>query len=154
MSTKFIVRMAITAALYIVLMLAFAPVSFEALQFRVASVLLSLAVCGPEFAFGVALGNFFANMASPFGVYDFAIMPVFNIVGGLAAYALRRRLPVAIVTQSAIVALGVAVFPLGLGAGLYMPLTFAYVFTSTLVIIAGGSVILLPAYRAVAERIR
>lgn len=147
-STRAIVYTALIAALYFVLTIAFAPLSFYALQFRVSNILKALAVCNPAFAFGFALGNFFANQASPFGPLDWAIMPIFDVAGALAAYALRRRLPVAIVAQSAIIALGVAIFPLGLGASMYMPLTFCYVFTSTLVIIAGGSLILLPAYRA------
>jgi len=154
LSTKTIVYAAIMGALYFVLVIAFAPLSFYVLQFRVANVLKALAVCSPAFAFGYAIGDVFANMASPFGPLDWAVMPLFDVAGALTAYALRRHLPVAIVAQSVIIALGVAVFPLGLGAGLPMGLTFCYVFASTLAIIAGGSVILLPAYRAVVERLR
>lgn len=153
-NTRTIVYTALIGALYFVLTLAFAPLSFYALQFRVSNILKALAVCNPAFAFGFAMGDFFANQASPFGPLDWAIMPLFDVGGALAAYALRRSLPAAITAQSAIIALGVAVFPLGLGAGLYMPLTFVYVFISTLVIITGGSLILLPAYKAIADKLR
>lgn len=153
-STRAVVYAAIIAALYFVMVILFAPLSFYALQFRLANVLKALAVCRPEFALGFALGDFFANQASPFGPLDWAIMPLFDVAGALTAYLLRRWIWLAVGAQSAIIAVGVAAFPLGLGAGLPVPLTFVYVFISSAILIGAGTVVLLPAYQAVANRLR
>lgn len=156
--TRLVVYTAVIAALYYVLVVMLAPISFYALQFRIANVLKALAVCRWEFALGYALGDLFANQASPFGVLDWGVMPLFDLAGALAAYALRkarvRGFPWASVfTQSAIIAVGVATFPLGLGAGLPWTLSFASVFASSVVVIGAGSAVLLPAYQAVEERL-
>jgi len=136
------------AALYAVAVVALAPVSFFAVQFRAANMLKALAVCCPEFALGFALGDFIANQASPFGPLDWAIMPVFDFAGAWLAWRLRRLRWGAVVVQSAVIAAGVATFPLGLGAGLPWLASFASVFASTVVIIGAGTLVLVPAFEA------
>ena len=147
--TRYVVYAAITAALYFVMVVGLAPVSFHILQFRAANVLKALSVCHPAFAFGFGLGNFFANQASPFGVLDWGIMPVFYIGAALIAWTLRKRRWLAVGAQSAVIAVGVATFPLGLGAGLPWLASFVSVFASTVVIIGAGTLILVPAWEAV-----
>jgi len=147
--TKRAVYAAIVAALYFIMVIGLAPISFHVLQFRVANVLKALALCRPEFALGFGLGNFFANQASPFGVLDWGIMPLFDVAGALAAYQLRRWRWLAVIAQSAVIAIGVATFPLGIGAGLPWSMSFASVFVSSVIIIGAGVLILVPAYKAV-----
>jgi len=147
--TKKVVYAAIIGALYFVMVIGIAPLSYHVLQFRAANVIKALALCRPEFAFGFALGNFFANQASPFGWLDWAIMPLFDVASALAAWHLRRWRWLAVIVQSAVIATGVATFPLGLGAGLPWLASFASVFVSSAVIIGAGVVILVPAYEAV-----
>lgn len=148
-STRYMVYAAIIGALYFVLVVGLAPISFHILQFRAANVLKALAVCRPEFAFGFALGDFFANQASPFGALDWGIMPFFDVAGALSAYRLRKHKWVAVIVQSAIIAIGVATFPLGLGAGLPWAWSFVSVFLSSIMMIGTGTIILLPAWDAV-----
>lgn len=148
LNTRHVVYAAIIGALYFILVVGLAPISFHVLQFRAANMLKALAICRPEFALGFALGDFFANQASPFGILDWGVMPFFDIGGALLAYALRRRKWVAVGAQSAIIAIGVATFPLGLGAGLPWLFSFASVFTSSMLVIGAGTIILLPAYEA------
>jgi uncharacterized membrane protein len=147
--TRYIVYAAIIGALYFVLVVGLAPISFHVLQFRAANALKALAVCRPEFAFGFALGDFFANQASPFGILDWGIMPFFDVVGALSAYRLRKWKWVAVIVQSVIIGVGVATFPLGLGAGLPWMLSFVSVFLSSMIVIGVGTVILLPAWSTV-----
>jgi hypothetical protein len=66
--------------------------------------------------FGVAfaIGTAIANLASPFGWWDFGVMPIVDLISCLAAWYLRRWPVMALLVQSAIIALGVAVFPLGM----------------------------------------
>lgn len=147
--TRYVVYTAVIGALYFILVIGLAPISFHILQFRAANVLKALAVCRPEFAFGFALGDFFANQASPFGALDWAIMPFFDIGGALSAYGLRQRKWLAVVAQSVIIAIGVATFPLGLGARLPWAWSFVSVFASSVLVIGIGTTFLLPAYNAV-----
>lgn len=157
--TRRVVYTAIIGALYYVMVMTLAPISFHILQLRAANVLKALAVCRPEFALGFALGNFFANQASPFGWLDWGIMPLFDMLAALAAYNLRkfkwRGFPYfAVIIQAGIIAAAVAAFPLGLGAGLPVLASFPLVFISTVIIISAGSLVLLPAYRAMEHRPR
>jgi len=149
-----VVYAAVMGALYFVMVAALAPVSFGVLQFRAANVLKALAVCRPEFALGFALGDLFANQASPFGVWDWGVMPVFDLLGALVAWWLRgvrvRGLPwLSVVGQSVIIAVGVATFPLRLGGGFPWLASFVSVLVSSLAVIGVGTGILLPAYKAV-----
>jgi uncharacterized membrane protein len=149
-----VVYAAVVGALYFVMVTALAPVSFGVLQFRAANVLKALAVCRPEFALGYALGDFFANQASPFGVWDWGVMPAFDVLGALVAWWLRgvrvRGLPwLSVVGQSVVVAVGVATFPLGLGGGFPWTVSFVSVVVSTVVVVGVGTMVLLPAYKAV-----
>jgi len=148
-STRYVVYAAIIGALYFVLVVGLAPISFHVLQLRAANMLKALAVCRPEFAFGYALGDFFANQASPFGILDWGIMPFFDIAGALSAYWLRKHKWIAVIAQSGIIAIGVATFPLGVGAGLPWMLSFLSVFLSSLAVIGTGTAILLPAWEAI-----
>lgn len=147
-TTRMVVYAGIIGALYCVLVIGLAPISYDILQLRIANVLKALAVVRPEFAFGFAIGNFIANQASPFGILDWGIMPFFDIAGALAAYRLRGRGWLAVLAQSAIIGIGVATFPLGLGAHLPWLAAFLSVFLSTVLVIGIGAVILLPPLKA------
>lgn len=143
-STKAVVYTAIIAALYYVMVIGLAPLAFHALQFRAANVLKSLAVLHPAFGFGFAMGNFFANLSSPFGILDWGIMPFFDFASAYLAYRLRSKLWVAVLVQSLVIAVGVATFPLGIGGNLPWLVSFISVFVSTMIIIGTGTVVLLP----------
>ena len=86
MSTKKLVRCAVVAAIYAVLCLVLAPFSFGAIQVRVAEALGMLVVFGSEYAVGVTLGCFLANMIGTgfpdilFGTAATAIACVFMIL--------------------------------------------------------------------------
>jgi hypothetical protein len=87
---------------------------------------------------GLAVGVGLANLTSPFGPYDFLVMPLVSLAASLIAYRMRK-MPwlalgtgdvVALVVQAAIVAVGVAVFPLYLGGGIPLWPTLLMVFAS------------------------
>ena len=149
MKTHQITRAALIAAAYASAVLAFAPVSYGIFQLRAATLIKSLAILRPEFAVGFAVGNLIANQASPFGFYDWGIMPLFDLAGAYTAYRLRSRPWLAILAQALIIAAGVATFPLGLGAHLPWILSFTSVFLSTTALIGIGTAVLVPAVKAV-----
>jgi len=65
-----IVVIGITAALYAVITVFLAPISYGPIQFRLSEVLNLLAFVNPVFAPGIVLGCFIANLFSPLGMID------------------------------------------------------------------------------------
>ena len=61
-SVRKLVRCGLVAALYVVLCLALQPLSYGAVQVRVAEALCLLPVFGTEYILGVVLGCFLANL--------------------------------------------------------------------------------------------
>lgn len=84
--------MAIFASLYAALVYLFAPVSFYALQFRVAGVLRPAIARKWILAIGYAIGVVVGNLFSPFvGIYELLFMPIMSFVAGILGYGLARR---------------------------------------------------------------
>lgn len=69
-TTKRLVRTAIIAALYAVITLVLAPISYGNLQFRVSEIMVLLAFFDPFYIGGLTLGCFIANMLGPNGLVD------------------------------------------------------------------------------------
>lgn len=89
-----------------------------------------MALLSPIMGLGLAVGVALANITSPFGAWDFVAMPLVSYGAALVAYRLRRWPWLAMVVQAAIIAVGVAVFPLYLGGGIPVWPTVAFVFAS------------------------
>lgn len=71
-SSKMLVSTALVAAVYVVLTLAVAPLSFGMIQVRISEMLVLLAFIDKRYAPGLILGCFIANCFSPFGLMDVA----------------------------------------------------------------------------------
>ncbi|MBO5149270.1 MAG: QueT transporter family protein [Anaerotignum sp.] len=67
---KFLSATAMIAAIYAVLTLAIAPLSFGLVQVRFSEMLMLLAFIDRKYAPGLILGCFVANCFSPFGIMD------------------------------------------------------------------------------------
>lgn len=65
-NTKFLVSTALIAAIYVVMTLAIAPLSFGMIQIRISEVLMLMAFIDKKYAPGLVLGCFIANCFSPF----------------------------------------------------------------------------------------
>ncbi|MDR2605899.1 MAG: QueT transporter family protein [Oscillospiraceae bacterium] len=72
MNVRKIVLCGTTAALYFALTAALAPISFGAVQFRIAEALCVLPFLFPETVIGLFVGCILANLFSPFGWIDVA----------------------------------------------------------------------------------
>jgi uncharacterized membrane protein len=129
-----VVKCGAIAALYVVLTVALAPLSYGALQFRVSEFLKPLALFAPWTAAAFALGTCIANLFSPFGMWDYVAMPLVDAIAALVCWRLRRHPLLALVIQAGVIALGVAIFPLGLGGGLPVLPSFISVCVSQVVI--------------------
>jgi len=82
---------AVFAALYAVLVYLFAPVSFYALQFRVAGVLRPGIARKWILALGYAIGVVVGNIFSPFaGPYELVFMPIMSFLAGILGYLVAK----------------------------------------------------------------
>lgn len=68
--SKKIAQIGIIAALYAVMTIALAPISYGNIQFRVSEILTLFAFFNPVFIPGLTLGTLIANLFSPLGIID------------------------------------------------------------------------------------
>ena len=80
-STKLLVITAMVAAVYVVMTLAIAPLSYGFIQMRISEVLVLLAFIDKRYVPGLILGCFIANLFSPFGMIDVVFGTVCTTVG-------------------------------------------------------------------------
>jgi uncharacterized membrane protein len=92
MKTKDLSLITVYAALYAAMVVVFSPISFAALQFRVAGVLRPGIARKRELAIAYAIGTVVANVFSPFsGIYELLFMPVMSLIAGLVGYEAAKR---------------------------------------------------------------
>ncbi|MFR2526653.1 MAG: QueT transporter family protein [Clostridium paraputrificum] len=89
LKTKRLVRTAVIAALYTLLTVALAPISYGNFQFRVSEILVLLAYFDPFYIGGLTLGCFIANLLGPNGTMDviFGTLATFISVGAISLTA-------------------------------------------------------------------
>jgi uncharacterized membrane protein len=92
MKTKELSLMAIYAALYAAMVVVFQPISFSAMQFRLAGVLRPGIARKRDLAVAYALGTVVANIFSPYaGIYELLFMPVMSFVAGFTGYYVAQQ---------------------------------------------------------------
>lgn len=67
---KTMINVTIVAALYVALTLLLAPLSYNAVQFRLSEALIILVCYNPIYAISLSVGCLVSNLASPMGIYD------------------------------------------------------------------------------------
>lgn len=88
--TKILVRTSLFAALYFVLTVALAPISYGPLQFRLSEALVLLPLIFPaEGVVGLTLGCLLANIFSPTGWYDMVFGTLSTLVACLLSVLIR-----------------------------------------------------------------
>jgi uncharacterized membrane protein len=104
-NTKDVALTAIFAALYVGLGIVFAPISFLALQFRIAGVIRPAMAKKPLLVVGYAIGVVITNFFSPFaGFLELVFMPLMSIVAGLAGYYAAKSFGKSYVVAGAVIA--------------------------------------------------
>lgn len=137
-NVDFMVRTAIVAALYAVLTMALAPISYGLIQFRLSEVMTLLAFINPVYIAGLTLGTLIANIASQLGVVDM----VFGTLATLAATWLMsktKNIWLASIWPSIVngVVVGAMLYMLGLvpQTTLGMLMAFGFVFLGEFVVV-------------------
>jgi uncharacterized membrane protein len=146
MNTRNVVRISIIAALYTVLTVGLAPISYGPLQFRIAEFLKVFVLYNPWLSIGIGIGTFFANLSSPYvGPLELIWMPLTDITGGILAWiifkAINNRYPVipmAVYAITTALAVGVMLYILGVGGTIPVALS---IWVSEIIIFIGGLVV-------------
>jgi len=84
------------AAYYVLVSVLLQPISYGALQFRVAEVLTVLPILFPEAIWGLGIGCFLTNLASPFGIYDWGLGTLATLIAAFLTYRFRKNWPFAL----------------------------------------------------------
>ena len=84
--TKRLTRTAIIAAIYAVVTVAIAPLSYMGVQFRISEVLVLLAVFDPLYIGGLTLGCLIANLLGPNGPLDVILGTLATFISVYAIY--------------------------------------------------------------------
>jgi uncharacterized membrane protein len=144
---------AVFAALYAVLVYVFAPISFYALQFRVAGVLRPAIAKKWVLVFGYTLGVLVGNLFSPFvSAYELIFMPVISLLAGVLGYTAARRFGQSYVVAGMVIA---TLIPLGVSwmlaqlFSLPMLMTWPGLFVSEQVVCGAGALL----FRAIETRV-
>lgn len=87
--TYFMVQAAVIAAIYTVLTMVFAPISFGAVQFRISEALCILPFFTPAAIPGVALGCLISNLLCGAAALDVIFGSLATLIGAVGSYALR-----------------------------------------------------------------
>ena len=82
---------AVIAALYAALTVFFAPISYGAVQYRVAEALTLLPVLFPQAVPGLALGCLLSNLIGGYGVWDVVFGTLATLIAALLTYRLRKN---------------------------------------------------------------
>lgn len=88
-SVRKLVRCALVAAIYVVLCMVLQPLSYGAVQVRIAEALCLLPVFGAEYILGVVLGCFLSNLLGS-TIVDVIFGTLATLLACLVSYALRR----------------------------------------------------------------
>lgn len=90
-SVRFIAEAGIIAALYFVLTVAIAPLSYGQLQIRISEALCILPFFTPAAIPGLFIGCLLANTLSPFGLYDIVFGSLATLVAALITYRIKAK---------------------------------------------------------------
>ena len=141
--TKDLALVSIYAALYAVLVYLFAPISYNALQFRFAGVIRPAIAKKWILSIGYAMGVVVANLFSPYvGPYELVFMPLVSLIAGLAGYAAAHKFNGNYFICGAVIA---TIVPIGVTVMLYqlfglpIPVTFAYLLVSEQIVCLIGA---------------
>jgi uncharacterized membrane protein len=100
----------VIAALYTALTVAFAPISYSNIQFRVSESLTVLPILMPESIPALYIGAMIANIFGGFGMQDIIFGSLATLIAALGTYALRRITVLALLCPVIVNALGVSAY--------------------------------------------
>jgi len=130
-TTRYMARVGIIAALYVAITLAFAPISYGQVQIRLAEALALLPMLFPEAILGLFIGCLLANLMGPWGAVDIIFGSLTTLMAAFVTYRFRYT-PVAYLSPILLNAFGVS---------LYLYAFFRIPYWVTVIYIAAGQAV-------------
>ncbi|HAP32076.1 MAG TPA: QueT transporter family protein [Firmicutes bacterium] len=90
MTTRYIARTGIIAAIYVAITFVFAPISYGQIQVRLAESLTLLPMIMPEAVLGLFIGCLLANLMGPWGIVDIVFGSLTTLVAAYITYRFRH----------------------------------------------------------------
>ena len=91
MKTKYLAEAAVIAAIYALLTIVLAPISYGAVQVRISEALTVLPFFTPAAVPGLFVGCIAANIMSPYGLADLIFGSAASLIGAIGSYLLRKK---------------------------------------------------------------
>ena len=88
---KRIAYAALTASMYVALTVAFAPISYGMVQFRISEALTVLPFFTPAAIYGLFVGCLISNIFGGNGIYDIVFGSIATLIAALATYRARSK---------------------------------------------------------------
>jgi len=89
-TTRYIARTGIIAAIYVAITFVFAPISYGQIQVRLAESLTLLPMIMPEAVLGLFIGCLLANLMGPRGIVDIVFGSLTTLVAAYITYRFRH----------------------------------------------------------------
>ena len=154
-SPRVLAEVCVIAAAYAALTVAFGPISYGPVQFRIPEALKSLVIWRPHLVAAFVLGNFLSNITSPqAGVWELGFMPLANLSGAWLCVAIGRRSAWAGAAGYAVVIAAAVALMLSMLLAVPFAVLFPPLLLSEVVLIVGGVPVMARIHRAVEERER
>ena len=100
-NSRRLTKIGLVAALYVVITLVSASVSYEAVQFRFSEMLMLLCYYDKDHIMALTIGCFLANLFSPLGMVDMLFGTAATLIAAILIYQLRKH--ISLITASLIV---------------------------------------------------
>ena len=91
MKTKYLAEAAVIAAIYALLTIVLASISYGAVQVRISEALTVLPFFTPAAVPGLFVGCIAANIMSPYGLADLIFGSAASLIGAIGSYLLRKK---------------------------------------------------------------
>lgn len=121
--SRFLAQAALIAAVYVVLCVAFSPISYGEIQVRVAEALVILPYFTPAAVPGLFIGCFISNILGGSIVLDMVFGSIATLLGAVGTYYLRRN-KVLMMLPPVISNTLIVPFVLRFGYGVNLPIPF------------------------------
>lgn len=92
MKTRFMVQAALISAIYVVITIAFAPISYGPVQVRISEMLTVLPFFTPAAIPGLFIGAIIANAYGGLGIIDVVVGSSATLIAALLTYKMSRKL--------------------------------------------------------------
>ncbi len=127
---SFITKGAVIAALYVVLTLVFAPISFGSMQLRIAEALTILPMFTPAAIPGLCIGCVIANLIGGGVIIDIIFGSLATLIGAIGGYLLRSNrwlVPIPTVLSNTIIIPLVLRYGYGVDLPLYLSALYIFI---------------------------